>query len=140
MKQFLSVLLFLACLAGSSVDAQTVDVSPPLAYASDDWLTTGATSWPQEVTRRDRELNAYLYDDDKGRALKYGFREGQNPALAWSWFDQHPIGYGGMPYVLLQTLLSLDPATETDPHLLRLAKIWKKKTLVADEKTKDLSK
>ena len=93
------------------------DVSPPPAFASDDWVAKGATPWEQEAARRQHDLEAYLRDTDPVRARKYGFRAGHTPALAWNWFSEHPIGFGGMPYVLLQTLLSLDPATETDPSL-----------------------
>jgi len=103
--------------------AEKSQESSSVFYASDDWLLNGSTDWFDESARRTAELNAYLSDSDDTRAVnKYKFKEGHNPALAWNWFDQHPIGYGGMPYVLLQTILSLDPATETNPHLLKLAK------------------
>ena len=106
---------------------------PPPAFASDDWVAKGATPWEQEAARRQHDLEAYLRDTDPVRARKYGFRAGHTPALAWNWFSEHPIGFGGMPYVLLQTLLSLDPATETDPGLQKLAAIWRKKSTVPEE-------
>jgi len=112
--------------------AQT-DVSPPAGFASDEWVRNGAAPWAEEMARRQRDLDAYLRDPDPVRARKYGFRDGHHPALAWNWFSEHPIGYGGMPYVLLQTLLSLDPASETDPQLRILANIWKKKSTIAAE-------
>ncbi|MCH7894449.1 MAG: hypothetical protein IH907_08075 [Proteobacteria bacterium] len=121
----------------SASTAATVNVSLPEAYASDAWVRDGTGAWADEVKRREQELYSYLNDTDPARAEKYGFRAGQNPALAWNWYDQHPIGYGGMPYVLLQTLLSLDPAIETDPHLFALAKIWKRKSVIAGEQGKN---
>ncbi len=114
------------------------DVSPPKAFASDDWVEAGSTPWAQERDRRQADLEAYLRDTDPARARKYQFREGHTPALAWNWFSGHPIGYGGVPYVLLQTLLSLDPATETDPQLRRLAHIWRKKSPIAAEASQNL--
>ena len=115
------------------IASAATDTSPPENYASDAWLDGNASGWADEAARREQQLAEFLSDTDPIRAEKYGFREGQYPALAWSWFDQHPIGYGGIPKVLLQTFLSLDPATEKDPHLLKLANIWKKKSVVADE-------
>ena len=60
------------------------------------------TDWPAEVARRDAAIAAYLNDDDPARAAKYGFRSGQTPRLAWSWFRDNPVGFNGVPYVLLQ--------------------------------------
>ena len=110
-----------------------VDVSPPEGYASDSWIRHGTSAWADEVERREQELYAYLNDTDPARAENYGFRAGHTPALAWNWFDRHPVGYGGVPYVLLQTILALDPATETDPYLLELARIWKKASVIPGE-------
>ncbi len=118
--------------------ATAVDVSPSAGYASDAWLDDGSGTWADEVSRRDATLRAYLGDTAVARAGQYGFRDGHTPALAWAWFEQHPIGYGGMPYVLLQTLLSLDPATETDPHLLTLANVWRRPSQVSDEQGQNL--
>jgi len=110
------------------------DASPPPGFASDEWVRSGSTPWAQEMARRQSELEAYLRDTDPGRARKYGFRDGHTPALAWNWFSAHPIGYGGVPYVLLQTLLSLDPANEPDPNLRRLANVWRKESVIEAEK------
>ena len=110
------------------------DVSPPPAFASNEWVRNGTAPWAEERARRQAELEGYLRDTDATRAKKYGFRDGHHPALAWDWFSAHPIGYGGVPYVLLQTILSLDPATESDPHLLPLARIWKKESVIEAEK------
>jgi hypothetical protein len=141
----LALLLLTGCIAPAQAAADTdygsaaaVDVSPPVAYASDHWLDNGSDAWSDESGRREQALYAYLRDTDPVRAEKYGFRSGHTPALAWNWFDQHPVGFGGVPYVLLQTILSLDPATETNPQLLALAKIWKKKSVIPGEKDKQL--
>ena len=123
----------------TSSSVQAVDTSPPIAgHISDPWLTNEATSWQQERQRREDELDAYVNDTDATRSETYGFKKGHTPKLAWDWFDKHPVGYGGMPYVLLQTMLSLDPATEKNPHLLALAKIWKKKSTVPSEASKNI--
>ena len=105
---------------------EAVYIPLPKSYASDEWLKNGGGRWSEELKRRDDELDAYIIDKDAGRAKQYGFKNGHTPDLAWKYFDQHPIGYGGVPYVLLQTILSLDPATEKNPYLLAISKIWKK--------------
>ena len=125
-------------VSSASSASATVNVSLPDGYASDAWVRDGTSAWADEVKRREQELHTYLNDTDPARAEKYGFRAGHTPALAWNWFDQHPIGYGGMPYVLLQTLLSLDPATETDQYLLALANVWKKESVIASEQGQDI--
>ena len=133
------LVLGLLALAGLQIPSDAVaDASPPRGFASDDWVGAGTTSWAEERSRRQQQLEAYLSDTDRERARKYQFRDGHTPALAWNWFTSHPIGYGGLPYVLLQTLFSLDPATETDPKLKRLAGIWKKKSAIASESDRNL--
>ncbi|MCI0666869.1 MAG: hypothetical protein L0Y43_02300 [Methylococcaceae bacterium] len=101
-------------------------------------MLEGSTPWSDEASRRDDELKHYLQDTDSSRAEIYGFRAGHHPALAWLWFDRHPVGFTGTPFVLLQTLLALDPATERDPHLLKLAHIWRKKSNVPSEQGKKI--
>ncbi|MEN8259799.1 MAG: hypothetical protein ABFS02_04300 [Pseudomonadota bacterium] len=124
---------------GQAKPSTSSDVSPPESgYASDHWLTKENTSWPEEMNRRDRQLYAYFQDTDPARSEKYGFRPGQTPALGWNWFTEHPVGYGGMPYVLLQTILSLDPVTEKDQHLIPLANIWKRKSAIPSESSQNL--
>src|SRR5262245_9509262 len=44
------------------------------------------TDWPAEISKRDHAIDAYLNDADPQRASQYGFRAGQTPQLAWSWF------------------------------------------------------
>lgn len=118
---------------------RTIDASPPPAgYASDEWLKNETTPWPEEMKRRDLQIDFYFQDTDPIRSKKYGFRPGHTPALGWNWFVAHPVGFGGAPYVLLQTILSLDPTAEKDPHLLEIAKIWKKKSLIPSERNEDL--
>lgn len=102
-------------------------------YVSDAWVVNGGSTWQQEIQRREQELSDYLKDTDPARSKAYGFKAGHTPALAWNWFAEHPVGFGGPPYVLLKTILSLDPVTEQNPHLRELAKIWKKKSVVPAE-------
>jgi hypothetical protein len=88
------------------------------------------TDWNAEVAKRDRAIQAYLDDEDPARAAKYGFRDGQNPRLAWSWFRDNPVGFNGVPFVLFKTILELDPDHENEA-LRRVARIWKRETAVA---------
>ncbi len=83
------------------------------------------TDWAAETARRERAIQGYLDDTDPVRAEKYGFRSGQNPRLAWSWFRDNPVGFNGVPYVLLKTMLDLDP-NHQNPTLRAIARIWKR--------------
>lgn len=80
--------------------------------------------WDQEIEKREAAISAYLTDTDPKNAETYGFREGQNPALAWDWFENSPVGFSGLPFVLLKTILDLD-VDHPDPALRRIARIWK---------------
>lgn len=133
---FFSTLVLIACVY--TVHAESGEAAPSIRHASDQWVENGSSDWMDEVGRREKQIADFLQDTDPERASQYRFRDGHYPALAWNWFDQHPIGYGGIPYVLLQTMLSLDPSTETDPHLKKLANIWKRESVVADEKGKGI--
>ena len=84
---------------------------------------------PSETAKRERAIAGYLDDADPGRAEKYGFRSGQNPRLAWSWFRNNPVGFNGVPFVLLKTILDLDPNHE-NPTLRTIARIWKREATV----------
>ena len=83
------------------------------------WSPTGRP----RSRKRERAIDGYLNDTDPGRAEKYGFRSGQNPRLAWSWFRDNPVGFNGVPFVLFKTILDLDPNHENPtlrahrPHL-----------------------
>lgn len=87
------------------------------------------TDWAAEITKRERAIEGYLDDADPVRAEKYGFRSGQNPRLAWSWFRDNPVGFNGVPYVLLKTILDLDP-NHANPALRAIARIWKHEAIV----------
>lgn len=87
------------------------------------------TDWTAEIVKRDRAIRAYLDDTDPARAAKYGFRSGQHPRLAWSWFRDNPVGFNGVPFVLLKTILDLDPDHE-NPALRAIARIWKREAVV----------
>jgi mono/diheme cytochrome c family protein len=83
------------------------------------------TDWAAEITKRENAIQGYLDDADPGRAEKYGFRSGQHPQLAWSWFRDNPVGFNGVPFVLFKTILDLDPNHE-NATLRRIARIWKR--------------
>jgi hypothetical protein len=87
------------------------------------------TDWAAEIEKRDRAINGYLNDTDPARAATYGFRTGQNPQLAWSWFRDNPVGFNGVPFVLFKTILDLDP-THENPTLGAIARIWKREAIV----------
>ena len=87
------------------------------------------TDWASEVAKRDRAIEQYISDADPGRAEKYGFRKGQHPQMAWSWFLDHPVGFNGVPFVLLKTILDLAP-NHPNPTLRTIARIWHREAIV----------
>jgi len=87
------------------------------------------TDWTAEIAKRQQAIDGYLNDSDPARAQKYGFRSGQNPRLAWSWFRENPVGFNGVPFVLFKTILDLDPNDE-NPSLRAIARIWKHQATV----------
>jgi mono/diheme cytochrome c family protein len=87
------------------------------------------TDWTTEVAKRDRAIERYLSDSDPARAEKYGFRSGQYPRLAWAWFRDNPVGFNGVPFVLLKTIFDLDP-NNPNPTLRAIARIWKREATV----------
>ena len=113
--------------------ADALVVSPVVDDGSDQivsWVDGKAiTDWAAEIARRDHAIDAYLNDTDPVRAAKYGFRSGQNPQLAWSWFKDNPVGFNGVPFVLFKTILDLDPNHE-NPALRAIARIWKREAAV----------
>ena len=108
-------------------------IAPPAQDTSDQivsWVDGQAvTDWASEIRKRDEAIDRYLNDADPGRAAKYGFRSGQNPQLAWSWFRDYPVGFNGVPLVLFKTLLDLDP-NHSNPTLRTVARIWKREAIV----------
>src|SRR5262245_16256651 len=82
------------------------------------------TDWNVEIQKRDRAIEGYLNDSDPGRAEKYGFRSGQTPKMAWDWFNNNPVGFNGVPYVLLKTMFDLDP-NDANPTPRTIPRIWK---------------
>lgn len=87
------------------------------------------TDWAAEIEKRDRAIAGYLSDTDPARAAKYGFRAGQHPQLAWSWFRDNPVGFNGVPYVLFKTILDLNP-DDPNPTLRAVARIWKRQAVI----------
>jgi hypothetical protein len=107
--------------SGSIVGPLKDDSGPGIAS----WVDGSAvTDWSSEIARRDKAIADYLDDADPARAAQYGFRSGQNPRMAWDWFRHNPVGFNGLPFVLLKTILDLDP-DDRDPTLRTLARIWK---------------
>jgi hypothetical protein len=110
-------------------------VRPPASDESEDivsWVDGAVvTDWAAERTRRTRAIQGYLDDDDPGRAATYGFRKGQTPRLAWSWFQDNPVGFNGVPFVLFKTLIDLDP-NHPDPQLRVIARIWRREALIPE--------
>ena len=108
-------------------------VAPLAADPSEDivsWVDGQVvTDWAAEIEKRNRAIDGYLDDDDPERAQVYGFRSGQHPRLAWSWFRDHPVGFNGVPFVLFKTILDLDP-DHANASLRAIARIWKRQATV----------
>jgi hypothetical protein len=108
-------------------------VAPPADDSSDQivsWVDGQAvTDWAAEIPKRDQAIDQYLNDTDPGRAQEYGFRSGQHPQLAWNWFEDNPVGFNGVPFVVFKTLLDLDPNHE-NTTLRTIARIWKRQAIV----------
>src|SRR5688572_638705 len=119
--------------AAAAAAARAGFVAPPQVDTSEDiisWVDGQVvTDWAAEIGRRDRAIEAYLNDADPGRAEKYGFRSGQHPQLAWSWFKDNPVGFNGVPFVIFKTLIDLDP-NHANPALRTVARIWKRQATI----------
>jgi hypothetical protein len=116
-----------AYLGGTAADfvaPPTVDSSPEIVSWVDGHVIT---DWTAEIAKRQKAIDGYLDDTDSVRAAKYGFRSGQTPRLAWTWFRENPVGFNGVPFVLFKTILDLNPDDE-NPTLRTLARIWKRET------------
>ena len=115
--------------AAAAQRAQSGHVGPLADDSSDEimsWVDGQVVAdWAMEIVKRDHAIQGYLDDTDQARAQTYGFRSGQNPQLAWSWFRDNPVGFNGVPFVLFKTILDLDPNHE-HPTLRAIARIWKR--------------
>jgi hypothetical protein len=115
--------------AGTAGSAQGGLVAPLHDDSSEDivsWVDGRVvTDWASEIARRERAIERYLGDSDASRAEKYGFRSGQNPRLAWNWFVDNPVGFNGLPFVLLKTIVDLNP-NHANPTLRAIARIWRR--------------
>ncbi|HTV00256.1 MAG TPA: hypothetical protein VMF13_06965 [Luteitalea sp.] len=143
----LALLAALACGCRQGTQAQSRDaatpapanaapiVQPPREDTSDDivsWVDGQVvTDWAAERRKREDAIRGYLDDADPGHAATYGFRAGQHPRLAWAWFRHNPVGFNGVPFVLLKTLLDLDPNHENE-QLRKIARIWKREATLPD--------
>jgi hypothetical protein len=131
----------IACTQTPSQDARPAASTPspaglvrPLDDDGSDQIVSwvdgqAVTDWRAELDKRDRAIAAYLDDADPANAATYGFRRGQNPQLAWRWFQSNPVGFNGLPFVLFKTLLDLDP-NHANPDLRAIARIWKRQARV----------
>ena len=125
-----------ACTGNAPEEARPADRTPAaLDDATSDQIVSWVdrqpvTDWSNEIAKRERAIEAYLNDSDPVRAEQYGFRGGQTPRLAWSWFTDNPVGFDGLPFVLFKTILDLDPNHES-PALRRIARIWRQDAALA---------
>jgi hypothetical protein len=116
--------------AGGAVDGPLLPPREDTCDAIVSWVDgQPVADWAVEIAKRDLAIERYLNDSDPERAKKYGFRSGQTPRLAWDWFQNNPIGFNGVPFVLLKTILDLDPNHE-NPTLRAIARIWKREAVV----------
>src|SRR3954466_10769443 len=83
----------------------------PLDDASDDvvsWVDgRPVTNWMDEIAKADLAISRCLHGSHPEHAKAYGFRQGQTPKLASAWFQNNPVGFNGVPFVLLKTILDL---------------------------------
>jgi hypothetical protein len=118
---------------GAAKDTQGELVAPLKDDSSEDivsWVDGHVVSdWAAEIVKRDQALERYLADTDPARAEQYGFRSGQHPQLAWSWFLDNPVGFNGVPLVLLKTIFDLSP-NHPNPTLRAIARIWHRQAIV----------
>ncbi len=89
------------------------------------------TDWKVERVRRERSVQRYLYEQDANLSRHWGFRQegtAQSPYLGWKWFEEAPVGFGGVPFVLLKTIIDLDRDNcKTDDYdLCALVAIWRR--------------
>ena len=66
------------------------------------------TDWNAEIKKRDKAIYQYLSINDSAAASKYGFSNNHTPASAWKWFEESPVGFGGLPFVLWKTITMLE--------------------------------
>ncbi|MFT5111769.1 MAG: mono/diheme cytochrome c family protein [Parasphingorhabdus sp.] len=103
------------------------------------WHNSGEkANWAFERQRREQAIKNYLYETDPELSAEWKFRqEGddpQSPALAWRWFQDSPVGFGGVPFVLLKTVLDLNVFNchiQGEYDLCELIGIWQKSPLLS---------
>lgn len=87
------------------------------------------SSWETERKKREQSVHRYLYERDPELSAAWGFRQQgnkQNAYIGWKWFEETPVGFGGVPYVVLKTILDLDQdnCKHDDYNLCALVSIW----------------
>jgi mono/diheme cytochrome c family protein len=95
-------------------------------------------SWSWERNRRNQAIEAYLNETGPALSDKWEFRQTgdqpQNSALGWKWFQESPVGFGGVPFVLLKTLIDLNADNcklDGQFDICGLVGVWQKKPNLA---------
>ncbi|MFK8028945.1 MAG: hypothetical protein AB8G18_01785 [Gammaproteobacteria bacterium] len=89
-------------------------------------------NWRSEKAKREQALQQYLNESNGELSADWGFRQkgdyAQNPKLGWKWFEESPVGFGGVPFVMLKTIMDLDAKNcKTRRYdLCEMAEIWKR--------------
>lgn len=121
----------LAGLAAADTDYTNGGARP---YAGDglvSWVDGEQwTDWADERDKREKSVRRYLYETDAVLSKQWGFRQdgrALNPYIGWKWFEEAPVGFGGVPFVVLKTVVDLDQENckTADYDLCALAAIWR---------------
>jgi len=62
------------------------------------------TDWTSEMAKRQHAIDGYLTTAILAAPKNMGSASGQTPQLAWRWFRDNPVGFNGVPFVLLKTM------------------------------------
>ncbi len=96
-----------------------------------DGLMVRWTDWEEERAYRQYVVNCYVQEARQDIAKDLGFSHNQTPKLAWKWFEEAPVGFVGVPYVLLKTILDLrkdancpERAQQGEDPLCPVGRIW----------------
>ncbi len=68
------------------------------------------SDWKVEREKRQRSIQRYLYEQDAVLSKQWGYRQAgraQSPYLGWKWFEEAPVGFGGVPFVVFKTINDL---------------------------------
>jgi hypothetical protein len=88
------------------------------------WLDgSNVENWREERQIRETVIAQYLENNSSSNAVLLGFSENHTPSLGWNNFNNSPVGYNGVPYVLLKTILDLNGA-EANEKLKNINDLW----------------